>query len=497
MSVTALEPTTGGRPQDLLSPGRLLIDGEWVESDSGARFDSIDPANESVLTDVAKGDARDVDKAVEAARKAFEEGSEWRLMTPADRGRLLGQAADLLERYADDLAILESLDTGKPAHVARAVDVQLAIEQFRYMAGWPTKIHGATIPVSQPGDSHVYTRREPVGVVAAITPWNFPLMINSWKLAPALAAGCTVILKPAEQSPLSALRLGELLLEAGLPVGVLNIVTGFGEAGAALASHRGVDKVTFTGSTEVGRKILQAAAGNMKRVTLELGGKSPNVIFADADLDATVPNSAVGAFFNSGQACSAGTRLFVEASAFDEVVEGLVGAAKAASVGPGLDPSSELGPLISDEQLRRVLGYMESGAQAGAETVVGGARIGDRGYFVEPTVLTQTSPEMSVEKEEIFGPVVCVIPFADVDELVARANDNDYGLAAGIYTRDLSNAHRVAARLKAGTVWVNSYGRVDAAVPFGGFKQSGWGRENGETAVDGFLEDKSVWLTLT
>lgn len=481
----------------LVNPGRLLIGGEWLDSVSKERFETVNPCTELVLTSVARGGADDVDRAVDAARAAFADGSDWRLMTASERTRLINRLADLIERDAEEIARLEAVDVGKPAHIARAVDVTIAIDQFRYMAGWCTKIHGTTIPVNQAGDHHAYTRREPVGVVAAITPWNFPFMLYSWKLAPAFAAGCTVILKPAEQSPLTALKLGELVEEAGFPAGVLNIVTGYGDVGAALASHPGVDKVSFTGSTSVGKSIIHAAAGNLKRLTLELGGKSPNIIFADADLEHAIPDAAIACFFNSGQACSAGTRLFVERSIYHEVVDGIAAVAGAMKLGPSVDSESDLGPLISQEQYDKVLNYVATAKSGGATAVVGGEGDPGSGWFVQPTVLTGTTADMAIEREEVFGPVICVIPFDDVDEVVERANDSDYGLAAGIYTRDLTTAHTTAARLKAGTVWINGYGRVDGTVPFGGFKQSGWGREMGGAGLDAYLEDKSVWVSLS
>jgi phenylacetaldehyde dehydrogenase len=372
----------------------------------------------------------------------------------------------------------------------------LAADLFHYMAGWATKIEGNTIDISAlpaPGEYLAFTLREPVGVVGQIIPWNFPLLMAAWKLGPVLAAGCTVVLKPAEQTPLTALRLGELLLEAGLPNGVVNIVTGFGEeAGAPLAAHPGVDKVAFTGSSEVGRLIVQAAAGNLKKVSLELGGKSPNVVYADADMDWAIPGAANAIFFNHGQCCNAGSRLYVERPIYDQVVEGVSEAASKIKVGLGTDLDSQMGPLISDEQFAKVLGYLESGRTAGAQATVGGARVGDRGYFVQPTVLTHTNPSMAVEREEIFGPVVCAIPFDDPSQILPVANDSNYGLAAGVFTRDISKAYRTAKRLRAGTVWINTYHVFDSALPFGGYKESGWGREMGHQVLENYLETKSV-----
>ena len=386
-----------------------------------------------------------------------------------------------------------------PFAVARAADVPLAADLFRYMAGWPTKITGSTVPISAlpaPGEYLAYTLREPVGVVGQIIPWNFPLLMAAWKLGPVLACGCTVVLKPAEQTPLSALRLGELLQEAGLPDGVVNIVTGFGDAGAALAAHDDVDKVAFTGSTEVGKLVVQAATGNLKKVSLELGGKSPNVVYADADLEAAIPGAANGIFFNHGQCCNAGSRLFIQKEIFDDVVAGVAEIGQSIKLAPGTDPEAQMGPLISDEQFGKVLGYLDSGRSDGAEAVIGGGRQGDRGYFVQPTILTKTNPDMKVVREEIFGPVVCAIPFDSPEDIVSVANDTTYGLAAGVFTRDISKAHRTAKRLRAGTVWINTYHVFDAAMPFGGYKESGWGREMGPQVLENYLETKSVVTAL-
>ena len=388
----------------------------------------------------------------------------------------------------------------KPVAVARAADVVLAADLFHYMSGWATKIEGNTVEISAvaaPGEYLAFTLREPVGVVGQIIPWNFPLLMAAWKLGPVLASGCTVVLKPAEQTPLSALRLGQLLLEAGLPKGVVNIVTGYGEeTGAPMAAHPEVDKVAFTGSTEVGKLIVQAATGNLKKVSLELGGKSPNVVYADADMDLAIPGAANAIFFNHGQCCNAGSRLYVEKQVYDRVVEGVAEAASQIKVGPGSEPDSQMGPLISDEQFAKVLGYLDSGQQAGAGVAVGGERQGDRGYFVKPTILTDTNPSMKVEREEIFGPVVCAIPFEDPRQILPAANDTNYGLAAGVFTRDISKAYRTVKRLRAGTVWVNTYHVFDAAMPFGGYKESGWGREMGHQVLENYLETKSVVTAL-
>jgi phenylacetaldehyde dehydrogenase len=474
-------------------PRKMLIDGKWVNSISGKTFPSYNPATGEVLAQVAEGDRDDIEQAVKAARRAFDQGP-WRRLTASERGRLIWKLADLLEAHTEEFAYLESLDNGKALAIARVADVPLAVDLFRYMAGWATKIEGNTIPISVPGGKYfAYTLREPVGVAGQIIPWNFPLLMAAWKLGPALATGCTVVLKPAEQTPLSALRLGELIMEAGFPEGVVNIVPGYGEtAGATLAAHPKVDKIAFTGSTEVGKLIVHAAAGNLKKVSLELGGKSPNVVYKDADLDAAIPGAASAIFFNHGQCCCAGSRLYVEKPVFDRVVEGVADQAKKINVGSGLDPQTQMGPLVSQEQLSRVCGYLESGFSEGAKAVVGGHRKGDKGYFVEPTVLVNTREDMKVVQEEIFGPVVTAMPFDDPEEILPRANDSEYGLAAAVWTRDIGKAHRTAELLRAGTVWINCYNIFDAALPFGGYKQSGWGREMGHDALHLYTQTKAV-----
>ena len=463
---------------------RMLIDGQWVDAKSGDSFHIYNPATGEVMANVASGDYADIDLAVKAARRAFEQGP-WSRMTHAERAKLVWKLADLIEQNLEEFAQIESLDNGKPLAVARVADIPLAIDNFRYMSGWATKIEGQTVSLSNLGqDYFAYTLREPVGVVGQIIPWNFPLLMAAWKLGPALAAGCTVVLKPAEQTPLSALRLGELIEQAGFPPGVVNFVTGYGEtAGAALTAHPDVDKVAFTGSTEVGKLIVHAAAGNLKKVSLELGGKSPNIVFADADLETAIEGATSAIFFNHGQCCCAGSRLYVEKKIFDKVAE-------------GLDPQCEMGPLVSNEQLERVLGFIEAGEKEGARTVIGGHRLGDRGFFVEPTLLTNVRPGMRVVDEEIFGPVVCAMPFKDTDEVVSQMNQTPYGLAGAVWTRDVTKAHRMARALRAGTVWINCYNVFDAALPFGGYKQSGWGREMGREVFDLYTQVKSVCLKM-
>lgn len=480
-------------PHVKVSQTKLLINGKWVDAASGKTFETINPSTGEVIAHVAEAGQADIDKAVVAARKAFE--GPWRKMNARERGRLIYKLADLIEANKAELAALETLDNGKPLNDSFNIDLPLALDCYRYYAGWADKIEGKTIPIN--GPFFCYTRHEPVGVVGQIIPWNFPLLMQAWKWGPALASGCTVILKPAEQTPLSALRVGELALEAGFPEGVINIVPGFGEAGAAIAEHMDIDKVAFTGSTEVGRLIMQAAGrSNLKRVTLELGGKSPNIIFADADLDAAVEGAFFGLFFNQGQCCCAGSRLFVESGIHDEFVERIMARTSKQKVGDPFDSSTHQGPQVSQEQFDRVMEYIQHGRKEGAKMLTGGARVGERGYFIQPTVFSHVKDEMKIAQEEIFGPVMSIIKFKDTDEVIQRGNKTVYGLAAAVWTKDIARAHRVAAELKAGTVWINCYDVLDAAAPFGGFKMSGIGRELGEYALRNYTEVKTVTVAM-
>ena len=487
--------TTVMEPNIKINATKLLINGQWVNSVSGKTFPSINPSTGEPIAQIAEADAPDVDKAVAAARAAFEKGP-WRKMTAAQRGALMYKLADLIEKNLDELAQLEALDNGKPYGVARVADLPLTIACYRYYAGWADKLQGKTIPVN--GNYFTYTKHEPVGVVAQIIPWNFPLLMQAWKLGPALATGCTVVMKPAEQTPLSALRVGELALEAGFPPGVLNLLPGYGPtAGAALARHMDVDKVAFTGSTEVGHLVMKAAAeSNLKRVTLELGGKSPNIIFADAEMDKAVEGSHVALFFNQGQCCCAGSRTFVEDKVYDEFVEKSVARAKKRTVGNPFDKNTEQGPQVDQEQFTKVMGYIEAGKESKAKLMTGGNRVGDKGYFIEPTVFSEVQDDMKIAQEEIFGPVMSILRFKDLNEVVERANKSLYGLAAAVWTKDITKAHAIADNVRAGTVWVNCYDVFDAAAPFGGFKQSGIGRELGEYGLANYTEVKTVTIKL-
>jgi acyl-CoA reductase-like NAD-dependent aldehyde dehydrogenase len=479
-----------------LKPGKLLIGGEWVQGSK--TFETTNPATGEVLTEVVEATPREVDLAVAAARQAFDDPkSAWRKMSASERGRLLWRLADLIEKNIDELAELETLDNGKPIFESRQVDIPMVVDVFRYYAGCATKIHGETVNTFE--TAFTYTLREPVGVVGAIVAWNFPLLLASWKLAPALACGNTVVFKPAEQTPLTALRFGELAMEAGLPPGVLNIVTGGPETGKALVQHPGVDKIAFTGSTAVGKEIMRSSADTLKRVTLELGGKSPNIVFADSDIDSAVKGAINGIFYGKGEVCCAGSRLFVESKVQDEFMEKLVGRAKKIQPGDPLDPKTRLGAIVSEQQMNTVLGYIEAGKREGAQLVTGGNRVNvgnGQGFFIEPTIFGGVSNDMKIAQEEIFGPVLATLTFDDIDQVAEVANQNPYGLAAAIWTRDIKKAHGLSRRLRAGTVWINTYGLMDAALPFGGFKQSGFGRELGMHALQHYTEVKAVWVNL-
>ena len=483
-----------------VSPRGLIIDGKQVAAVSGLTFATINPATGEEIAQVAQGGVEDIALAVSAARRAFNNPA-WRRMSAIDRQNLLLKLADLIEKNADELAVLECMDNGKPASMTRWVEVEGAIRTFRYFAGWPTKFGGETLPVSPRSGAQIlnYTTREPVGVAGLIVPWNYPLSMAAWKVAPALAAGCAVILKPAEQTPLTALRLGELALEAGFPAGVLNVVPGFGDAGAALVDHPDVDKVAFTGSTEVGKLIVRGSTINLKKVSLELGGKSPQIVLPDADLEAASAAIAAGIFFNQGQTCTAGSRLYAHASIHDRLLEMVAAHAAALKIGNGLDAQTTFGPLVSQEQWDRVSSYVEIGKAEGAQVVTGGKRpvAQDKGFFFEPTILTGATPSMRVVREEIFGPVLSALSWTDTEDLVRQANDSDFGLSAGIWTNDNKQAHRLAGAVRAGTVWVNCFNLVDNSTPFGGFKQSGWGREHGRQAMELYSEIKSVWINLS
>lgn len=495
MTTATAEKSKTVKPPKVRPQEPLFINGRWQDSVSGKTFPTINPATGEVICEVAEGDKADVDLAVKAARKAFEEGP-WPKMNASERGRLLNRLADLIEQNKEELAALETLDNGKPYRDSINIDLPMTIKCYRYYAGWADKIHGKTIPIE--GNYFCYTRHEPVGVVGQIIPWNFPLLMQAWKWGPALATGCTVVLKPAEQTPLTALRVAKLAQDAGFPDGVINVVPGYGPtAGAAITAHMDVDKVAFTGEYITGKIVMEAAAkSNLKRVSLELGGKSPNVVFADADLDAAVEGAFFGLFFNQGQCCCAGSRLFVEEKVYDKFVEKVVARAKSQRVGDPFDPATTQGPQVSQEQCDRIMGYIEAGKTEGAKLLTGGNRLGSKGYFIEPTVFTEVKDEMKIAQEEIFGPVMSILRFKDVDEVIQRGNRTFYGLAAAVWTRDITKAHRLANSLRAGTVWVNCYDVFDAAAPFGGYKMSGIGRELGEYALQLYTEVKTVTVNL-
>jgi len=479
-----------------VKPGKLLIDGQWV--DGSKKFDTINPATEEVLAEITEASPADVDRAVEAARRAFQDrNGPWRKLSASERGRLIWKLADLIEKNIEELAELETLDNGKPIFESRYVDMPMVIDVLRYYAGLATKIHGETVNTFE--TAFTYTLREPVGVVGLIVPWNFPLLLASWKLGPALACGNTLVLKPAEQTPLTALKLGELVIEAGFPSGVVNILTGGPETGKAIVTHPGIDKIAFTGSTAVGKEIMRGAADTLKRVTLELGGKSPNIVFADADIDNAVKGAINGIFYGKGEVCNAGSRLFLESKLKDDFTEKLVARASKMRPADPLDPKTRLGAIVSQEQMKTVLGFIEAGKSEGAKLVSGGNRTsvnGGKGFFIEPTIFGDVKNDMKIAQEEIFGPVLSVLTFDDIDEVIERANNNPYGLAAAVWTRDVKKAHMVSRRLKAGTVWINTYGLMDAALPFGGYKSSGFGRELGAHAIEHYTELKTVWLNM-
>ena len=491
---TATEPRRSASTPQRSFQTKMLIDGQWVDSVSGKTFKTVNPATEEVIAHVAEGDKADIDRAVKAARKAFDSGP-WRKMDARDRGRLMNKLADLIEKNFDELADLETLDNGKPISESRNADLPLVIDCLRYYAGWADKITGQTVPIR--GNYFCYTKREPVGVAGQIIPWNFPMLMLAWKWGPALAAGCTVVLKPAEQTPLSALRLGELVMEAGFPAGVVNIVPGYGEtAGDALVKHPGVDKIAFTGEGKTAQLIMRNAAETLKRITFELGGKSPNIVFADANIDAAVDGAILGLYLNQGQCCCAGSRVFVQDTIHDKFVDQLAAKASSRKIGDPFDPATQMGPQVDKAQYDKILSYIAKGREQGARVVTGGERFGDKGFFIKPTIFADVRDDMAIACDEIFGPVMSVIKFSEIEEVIKRANTTDFGLAAAVWTRDIGKAHAIADRVRAGTVWVNCYDVFDAAAPFGGFKRSGIGRELGEKALDNYTELKTVTVAL-
>lgn len=492
MSTVMEKPKPVRAPQ--VQQTQCFIGGQWVPAQSGKTFDTVNPATEEVIAQVAEGDKADVDLAVEAARNAFEQG-DWPRMDARDRGKLLYKLADLIEENLDELAALESLDNGKPIRDSRAADLPLTIDCLRYYAGWADKIHGQTIPVR--GNYFTYTRKEPVGVAGQIIPWNFPMLMVAWKWGPALAAGCTIVMKPAEQTPLTCLRMARLAQKAGFPDGVINVVPGYGPtAGASIVKHPGVDKIAFTGSGEVAHIIMRDAAATLKRLTFELGGKSPNIVFADADLDAAIAGAHFGLYFNQGQCCCAGSRLFVQEKIYDKFVDKLSNINQQRKLGDPLDPQTEQGPQVDQTQFDKIMHYIDVGKKEGAEMLTGGKRFGDRGFYVEPTLFGGVTDDMTIAREEIFGPVLSVLRFKDVDEIADRANKTTYGLAAAVWTKDIAKAHALAAKIRAGTVWINCYDVFDAGAPFGGYKMSGMGRELGERGLDAYTETKTVTVAL-
>ncbi|MDZ4658843.1 MAG: aldehyde dehydrogenase family protein [Bythopirellula sp.] len=494
MATVIEKPSSKKVPRPEVHQTQCFIGGKWIPAASGKTFDTIHPATEEVIAQVAEGDKADIDLAVKAARKQFD-GGEWSKMDARDRGRLMYKLADLLEAEADELAALETLDNGKPIRDSRAADIPLVIDCIRYYAGWADKIHGSTIPIR--GNHFCYTKREPVGVVGQIIPWNFPALMTAWKWGPALATGCTIVMKPAEQTPLSCLRMARLAQKAGIPDGVINVVPGYGPtAGAALVAHPGVDKIAFTGEGTTAKIIQRSALETMKRVTFELGGKSPNVVFSDADIDAAVDGAHFALYFNQGQCCCAGSRLFVEDDIHDEFVDRLQEKNKERKVGDPFDPTTEQGPQVDQAQFDKILQYVEYGKQDGAKLVNGGKRHGSEGYFIEPTMFTNVTDDMRIAKEEIFGPVLSVLKFSDLDEIARRANSTQFGLAAAVWTRDIGKAHTLASKIRAGTVWINCYDVFDAAAPFGGFKESGLGRELGEAGLAAYTELKTVTVSM-